>query len=130
MMKEKRLSNKSFIKTSKRFVKKLNIYIESLYEDCDKSVSDKILSEIKYHNQLMVDKLILSYKRNPYRDMSAFTHKMLVFKNIDDVVSIIKVAYLFDENTVTFKYSQKYKRRFKRKFKFVLKFKNDNVKID
>ena len=113
-MKERKVSNKSFIKNVKNFEKRVHKYI-------DESLTNH--KTLKSNVSQMVLKLINSYKRNPYRKMSGFVHNVNKFD-----LHEIKVWYEFDfENEkLIFKFSEKRltnsKRRFKRKVQLVLKY--------
>jgi len=126
-MKEKYISNKSFIKNAKNFEKRVHKYINGLYSDCQ-ATQERMHSHLKYHVSEMINKLILSYKQNPYRKMSGFVHKIKMFEDSNDIMNEIKIWYEFeyDNGNVIFKYSEKYptfyNRKFKRKVQLVLKY--------
>lgn len=127
-MKELRLSNKSFIKTAKRFEKVLHKYISGLYPNC-KETQEIMKTGLEYNSSDLISKLIKTYKQSPFKNMSGFVHKIPVFEKDNDIMNYIKVWYIFDEEnkTITFKYSEKYNSKWRRKIQFVLTYEIEEV---
>jgi len=113
------ISNKGFERTAKRFIKVANKTIDGMFDDF--SIKERFDSHAKYIVKRNVEKLIETYKRNPFKGHSAFVEDVWVFTNIDDFFKQIKVSYTIVDSTITFKLSTKTKVGFKRKCQFVLK---------
>ncbi len=127
-MKVRHISNKSFIKNAKNFERRVHKHIFKLIENSETHIERQIGETI---NLLiipkLIDGLILNYKRNPYRKMSAFVYKIPTISDIN--LYEIKVWYDFEyENgKLIFKYSEKIlHKKFKRKVQLVLKYSDKN----
>ncbi|CAG7580775.1 MAG: hypothetical protein SLAVMIC_00552 [uncultured marine phage] len=120
MMKPKRISNRSFERTSKRFTKVAIKSVLSFYDDV--ATKDRFDSEGTFYTEEMIEKLVSSYKRSPFRNKSAFTHKVSVFRNFH-FIKDIKVSYEFQDDKLVFKLLTRTNSRFNRKAQFILNLK-------
>jgi len=122
-MKKIRISNRSFERTAKRFLKVANKRIDTFYDDY--SVKEKFDHSTKYHINIMVQNLIKKYKQRPFKNYSAFVHKITVFTLVDTFISDIKVSYTFEDDLLKFKLFTKKRNtmRYRRKSQFTLKTK-------
>jgi len=134
-MKTRHVSNKSFIKNAKNFGYRVHTYISNLFPENNNGEIEKFLgknidtlmiqNDLNNHINKMIDTLILSYKRNPYRKMSAFVYRLPRLEYLDLNIYEIKVWYDFDYDNgkLIFKYSEKYHyQKFERKVQLVLKY--------
>jgi len=132
-MKKRMVSDKSFIKNSIFFEKRIIKHIDEIYSEKNMS-QDALLSKhkslLKYHISQLIEKLIKSYKHNPYRKMSGFVQKSTIkeLKGSIFIMDEIKIWYEFDYDNgdLIFKYSEKYptffNRRFKRRVQLILHY--------
>ena len=120
MMKPQRISNRSFERTADRFSKIAEKTILSLYDDL--ATKDRFDSEGVFYTNEMIDKLVSSYKRSPFRNKSAYTHRVSVFRNYH-FVKDIRVSYEFQDDKLVFKLLTRTTSRFVRKCQFVLPIK-------
>lgn len=120
-MKEIRISDKSFLRTGKRFGKLAKNYLNNMY--VDDAVVDHFGNEFNYYTDEILNKLYMGYKMNPYKNKSGIVHKITIFKSMDDILDEFKISYEFTETELVFKLFTRYRWRNKRKVKFVLKIK-------
>lgn len=121
-MRKQIISNKSFERTSKRFLKLALVTIDNFSDDV--SFKDRYdIDDKNWYNFVRdLSKLDKNYKLKPFKKKSSYTYKINSFETIDIVNRYLRVQYIKDSNLV-FKLLTKTKSRYKRKCQLVLKIK-------
>lgn len=118
MLRKEIISNKSFKRTSVRFKNSVDKYILNLYDD--HAVKDRFDFLTIFLVESSIMKLVKNHKAKPFKRKSAYTEKIPVFVNSDNIINFIRVSYELHEDKLIFKFLTKTKSRFKRKVQFIL----------
>lgn len=87
---EKRIiSHNGFLRSVKRFEKIALQTIDSWSDD--KAFKERFDSEVIHIVKKSIAKLIKTHKSKPFKRKSAFTEKITVFRNCDDVIKDVRL---------------------------------------
>lgn len=123
MSQNQRISNKSFERNSKRFLKIITETVDSFSDDY--AFKERYDSEAIFIAKKSIEKLVSNYKSKPFRNKSSFTDRIKSFSNVDIDNRELRIQYVFQGNSLIFKFLTRTKTRFNRKCQLVIKFNKD-----